>query len=118
MQGKATLLGAFPPRARCWRAALLYGRTNKYTLGVWGQRGGFCRVIGDFLSHTNGQASSASLAPNKPELERWAKTPGWEVWREETARRSRVRQDGNNCQPHSICRLVPGGQLQNRITGT
>lgn len=35
-------------------AALLYGRTKKYVLGVWGQRGGFRRVFGDVLSHTDG----------------------------------------------------------------
>lgn len=41
-------------------------------LGFWGQRAGFRRVIGDVLSHSSGQASSALLAPKKPELKRWA----------------------------------------------
>lgn len=47
-------IGAFLCHVCCWRAALLSGLKKNYILGVWSQRGGFLRVIGDVLSDTGG----------------------------------------------------------------
>lgn len=112
------LLSVFPPPACCWRTILLYGRMHNCMLGVWGLWGGFHRVIEDVLPGAS--ASSALLAPRKLDRERWAEHQAGKFGGKEGgdgASEPRC-QDGNNCQPHSICRLVPGGQLQNRITGT